>query len=413
MKKLLLYEQLTKALLAELASGLYGKGQRFVSKRKICKRWNISDPTALSALRWLVEQGLIEARPRSGYYVSPRSQKHALLHLPRMRTLPLPPQPGWESRRMELRSTFKRPPAQQTIAVILPGPSESPAHVHDLAKAPLLRSFTCMDGVFEAAKQQEATLEFFVDNGHSKRRQLIAQQILAIKPSGVIAFRRLISYAPLQPMLNALVKADLPVVTVFDDCEGHNVHSLNLNNVAIGYDVARRLLRLGHRRLAVILPDTTGCYFSDRALGCEQAFRAANVPQQNLDVLRLSLKRSSRTMLRRILADRERRPTAFFLTTVAYLPQLWRALKERRLAVPRDVSIVATAGVRAIPEAPRAVDTFLIDFPKIGRLAFDTLMAVLAGEVVSRSTLVDVQYSRAGTVASPPGEKSSTHRAWH
>ncbi|MCC7518985.1 MAG: GntR family transcriptional regulator [Verrucomicrobiae bacterium] len=406
MKKVVLYEQLIKALLAELASGLYREGQRFISKRKICKRWKISDPTALSALRWLVERGLIEARPRSGYYVSGQSQKDALLHLPRMRTLPLAQQPGWESRRIVLRRALGRPLSQRTIAVIAPGPAESPARLRDLAKAPLLRSFTRVDGVFEAARHHGAALEFFVDNGRPKRRQEIARQILDLKPSGVIAFRRLVSYVPLQPMLDALVKADVPVVTVFDDCEGHNVHSINLNNVAIGYDVARRLLRLGHRRLAVILPETTGCYFSDRALGCAQAFREAKVPAPNLLTLRLPLTTSSRPMLRRMLTDREKRPTAFFLTTVTFLPQLWQALKERRLAVPRDVSIVATAGARRIPESPRAVDTVLINFPQIGELAFRTLMAVLDGKVVDRSTFVRVRYNASGTVAKAPIERA-------
>lgn len=399
-KKVFLYEQLTKALLAELASGLYVAGERFLSKRELCHRWKISDPTAQSALRWLAEQKLIEARPRSGCYVRPGSQKHALLLLHRVRTPKLAPQPGWESKRFALRNALETPTHQHTVAVIVAALPAAPAHSYHLSKDSLLGSWECTDAIFEAAKRAQVALEFFLDNGEAERRRLIANQILDLKPSGVIAFRRLASYVPLQPMLSVLVEAHLPVVTLFDDCEGLNLHSINLNNVAIGYDVARRFLKHRHRRMAVLIPENSGDYFGDRAVGCEQAWREANLPREDLQVLSLSLKRPSGAVLRKLLAT-DSRPTAIFSTTATFLPVLLGVLRKLRLSVPKDVSLIMTAGVVRTPEMTRAVDTILINFPKLGKLAFDTLMNLLAGKAVERTTFVGVTYAAAGSVARP------------
>lgn len=397
MKKVFLYEQLTKALLAELASGFFMCGERFLSKRKICARWKISDPTAKSALRWLAAQNLIESRPRSGFYVRVGSQKQALWLLHRVRTPKLTPHPGWDSKRFKLRSALETPTQQHRVGVIVAALPSAPSDMYRLEKGSVVGAWECTDTIFESAKSAGVALEFFLDNGETERRRLIVKKILELKPSGVIAFRRLTSYVPLLPMLSPLVDAHIPVVAVFDDCEGLNVHSINVNNVAIGYDVGRRLCRLGHRRMVVLVPDTSGDYFSDRAAGCAQAWREVKLPPRDLRVLQLPLNRSFDTVLRKLLLEQERRPTAIFSTTATFLPGLWKTLRSLRLSVPSDVSLIMTAGVNRIDGVPQAVDTMLIDFRKIGRNAFGILMAVLEGKAVDRSTFVHAAFSRVGT----------------
>ncbi|SEL60816.1 transcriptional regulator, GntR family [Kosakonia sacchari] len=52
-----------------LASGVLRVGDRMISARKLAEREQVSLPTALEALRCLEAEGLIVARPRSGYFV--------------------------------------------------------------------------------------------------------------------------------------------------------------------------------------------------------------------------------------------------------------------------------------------------------------------------------------------------------
>ncbi|RXR08889.1 PLP-dependent aminotransferase family protein [Pseudoxanthomonas composti] len=63
------YRRIAEMLRQTLASGALRPGERVISARKLAEREQVSLPTALEALRSLEAQGLIVARPRSGYFV--------------------------------------------------------------------------------------------------------------------------------------------------------------------------------------------------------------------------------------------------------------------------------------------------------------------------------------------------------
>jgi DNA-binding transcriptional MocR family regulator len=60
---------------ADAASGALRAGDRIISARKLAEREQVSLPTALEALRYLEAEGLIIARPRSGYFVRQISRR--------------------------------------------------------------------------------------------------------------------------------------------------------------------------------------------------------------------------------------------------------------------------------------------------------------------------------------------------
>ncbi len=63
------YRRIADMLRLTLASGVLRAGDRIISARKLAEREQVSLPTALEALRYLEAEGLIIARPRSGYFV--------------------------------------------------------------------------------------------------------------------------------------------------------------------------------------------------------------------------------------------------------------------------------------------------------------------------------------------------------
>lgn len=66
------YETVAEHLLTAITQGVYRPGERLPSVRLLARQHQVSTATAVSALRLLEDQGQIEARQRSGYYVRPR-----------------------------------------------------------------------------------------------------------------------------------------------------------------------------------------------------------------------------------------------------------------------------------------------------------------------------------------------------
>lgn len=81
------YEQLADDMAQAIRDGLLRSGDRLPSVRQTCRRRGVSPSTVFQAYGLLEARGLIEARPRSGYYV--RAQRRAARALPQ----PAVPQP--------------------------------------------------------------------------------------------------------------------------------------------------------------------------------------------------------------------------------------------------------------------------------------------------------------------------------
>ena len=66
-----LYRRIAHHYLDAMRAGTLAAGDRFPSVRKLMSTHEVSLSTALQACRYLEDQGWLEARPRSGYYVQP------------------------------------------------------------------------------------------------------------------------------------------------------------------------------------------------------------------------------------------------------------------------------------------------------------------------------------------------------
>lgn len=67
------YEELAAIIARMVANGALRPGSRAPSLRRLCQDHSASLSTALQAYQLLEDRGVLEARPRSGFYVAPRS----------------------------------------------------------------------------------------------------------------------------------------------------------------------------------------------------------------------------------------------------------------------------------------------------------------------------------------------------
>ena len=63
------YEQVANGLAEQIERGVYLPGERIPGVRKLSEQFSVSISTIMTAHQLLEDRGLIQARPRSGYYV--------------------------------------------------------------------------------------------------------------------------------------------------------------------------------------------------------------------------------------------------------------------------------------------------------------------------------------------------------
>ncbi len=78
-KKEFLYQSVAQQIAGQIRDGVYGAGSKLPSISQLKKKLNLSVSTLFRAYVELEQMGLVEARPRSGYYVRPRSLKQGPL----------------------------------------------------------------------------------------------------------------------------------------------------------------------------------------------------------------------------------------------------------------------------------------------------------------------------------------------
>ncbi|HEY0450280.1 GntR family transcriptional regulator [Actinophytocola sp.] len=72
-----LYQQVKQALLADIATGRYSAGRRFVTQREICERFGVSHATAVRALNDLAAEGHLVRRRGQGTFVADRAESES------------------------------------------------------------------------------------------------------------------------------------------------------------------------------------------------------------------------------------------------------------------------------------------------------------------------------------------------
>lgn len=85
------YAQIAMRMAQLIDTGAFKHGQRLPSVRDTAQQEGVAISTAVQAFRWLEERGLVQARPKAGYFVAPRRRALALpsVSRPPNRSLPV------------------------------------------------------------------------------------------------------------------------------------------------------------------------------------------------------------------------------------------------------------------------------------------------------------------------------------
>jgi len=183
------------------------------------------------------------------------------------------------------------------------------------------------------------------------------------------------------PRVAALKQTGCPFVVVgrYDDPD---VHTVDVDNLAIGYLATQHLLRLGHRRIALLNGRPHHPFCQDRLAGYARALTEYGLALDDSLVSWLSFREQDGYDATLHLLHGESPPTALIVTDAGLREGCRRALEELRVHAPLQVSVV---GVDDFPPVSgRPIATAVVQpTAELGIAAVELVLQLIAGHPVS------------------------------
>lgn len=150
---------------------------------------------------------------------------------------------------------------------------------------------------------------------------------------------------------------NIPVVLVNRYSE-ENISCITLDHEAGGYMMTKALVEQGHTKIAGVFGNSRRRRFRDRCAGCERAMQEAGIEDYkrfflyDVDTIDDAYQAAAK------LLEQPERPTVFFASMDALTLGIYRAIREKGLVIPRDISVVGFDNINITPFMMPPLTTF-------------------------------------------------------
>ncbi len=175
---------------------------------------------------------------------------------------------------------------------------------------------------------------------------------------------------------------------------------------------ARHLLQLGHRRIALITGPPEITPGRVRVEGLREAYAEAGVSADEA-VIRIGGFSSTYGFEQAsLLLSDSRPPSAIIAGGLGMLPGVVRAIKQRGIAIPDELSLVGTSDTPLAELYDPSIAVIRWDFAEVGRLAAQLLLSRIQGLLTNepRRVLIPTEFVVRASCG-PPSEQSRSPRA--
>ena len=181
-------------------------------------------------------------------------------------------------------------------------------------------------------------------------------------------------------LLQRLQKSPLPIVCLNFSGEAHGLDSVVVDAERGGFLAARYLLKLGHRRIGLVLgpkENANSQHIQRGFLSCLAKNRVAIEPDH---ILRGDYMMQDGFRCMMALLDEQPRPTAVFCASDMMAMGALNAARAVSLDVPRDISLVGFDDCRLVAHAYPPLTTVRVDMRRLGASAVELVARRLAGD---------------------------------
>jgi LacI family transcriptional regulator len=188
-------------------------------------------------------------------------------------------------------------------------------------------------GIEQTLREADYQMVVLGDNSESAEEVAGARTFIAMRAPGVIL-------TPVAGQAAAILAAQgIAVVEVDRRVADVECDAVVIDNEGGAEAATAHLLGLGHRRIALLVADTTLTTDVGRLTGYRRAHRAAKIPVDDRLIVRIRFDDAeAEQRIDALLANEA--PTAIFAANNLLAEQAWRVLRRRRLRLPKQVSLV-------------------------------------------------------------------------
>jgi len=198
----------------------------------------------------------------------------------------------------------------------------------------------------------------------------------------------------------------MPVVSACEYFEHIHLPNVRIDNVAAAAMATEHLIRLGHTRIAKITGPMHNPLSKDRLAGFRQAMAQAKIKVDEEMIVNGDFSAPSGYAAMKTLLGKPVKPTGVFCSNDEMAIGAARAIKETRLRIPRDISIIGFDDIRFSGYCDPPLTTIHQPQAAIGEMAMQLMIEMLQDEA-------DVSGDAARTIILPHSliVRTSTGRA--
>lgn len=251
-------------------------------------------------------------------------------------------------------------------------------------------------GVSQQVPKQHYTMMLSDDNGSPDVEAAAAEAFVALRVAGVIV-------TPVSAdVTDYLTRHRIPVVEVDRQFAAGRCDAVVVDNQSAAGRITSDLLRLGHRRIALVIDEmhwTTGL---NRYMGYREAHAAAGIQADDALVVSAGWDVGGAQREAHQLLSLHEPPTAVFAANNVIAQGVWRAAAELGLEIPRQLSLVAFDDVPWMSMVRPGITAVAQDAVAMGAAAVTQLLErIQAPDAPVRTLMLSASVNSRGSTAAP------------
>lgn len=251
-------------------------------------------------------------------------------------------------------------------------------------------------GVGQQARSRQYTMMLADDNGSPEAEAEAAEALVALRVAGVIV-------TPVSADVTGyLARHRIPVVEVDRQFAPGVCDAVVVDNSSAAREVTAELIRLGHRRIALVIDEMHWTTGRNRSAGYRAAFAEAGIPVDDSLVVSAGWDVEGAQQEAHKLLSLAEPPTAVFAANNVLAQGVWRAATDLGLEIPRELSLVAFDDVPWMSMVRPGITAVVQDPVALGQAAVTQLLERISSPgAPARTVMLAASVRHRGSTAPP------------